>query len=155
MPHLPPGSSGVLVGIAVLFVAAWTASSATGKFSSFDFDARGEKGAFEKLLPIYLRVAEIVISLAAGSIVLLVGSSAFRATERLPWHFASPLVLLAVSIIYGILFMVFLITDYEAYRHQSSGNYTRFKYTRNQALGYGGLICFCIGHIWLIAIVTR
>jgi hypothetical protein len=33
--------------------------------------------------------------------------------------------------------------------------YTRFKYTRNLALGYGSLFCFCIGYAWLIFIVTH
>ncbi len=128
----------------------------TQQFTAFAFDAQGEKGAFEKLLPIYLRVAEFVLGLAAGSIVLLVGSSAFHAGGHLPWYFASPLMLLALCIIYGILFMVFLIFDYESYRHHpNSDTYTRFKYTRNQALGFGALICFCVGYLWLVITVTH
>jgi len=74
----------------------------------------------------------------------------------LPWFFASPLFLLAFSIIYGILFMVFVIFDYEAYRHHpDSQSYTRLKYTKNQALGFSGLFCFCVGYAWLIITVTR
>jgi len=29
-----------------------------------------------------------------------------------------------------------------------------FKYTRNQALGFSALLCFCISYIWLIAAAT-
>jgi len=154
MPHLFSGLSGIFTGLATLAIVSLIAWVMT-KGTAFDFDAQGEKGSFEKLLPVYLRLAEFILGLAGGSIVLLVGSSAFHAAGRLPWVFASPLFTLALSIIYGILFMVFLITDYEDYRHHpSSGSYTRFKYVRNRALGFSGLICFCVGYVWLIVIVT-
>ena len=122
--------------------------------ATFDFDAQGEKGAFEKFLAVYLDLSKFLLGLASGSIVLLVGSSALRKSEHLPVSFASPLFLLTWSIFYGILFMIFLTTNYEAYRHKTSP-YTRFKYTRNVAFGYSSLLCFCIGYIWLIFIVVR
>lgn len=57
---------------------------------------------------------------------------------------------------YGILFMVLEVFNYEAYRHHpDKKTYTRFKYARNHALGFGALICFCAGYLWLIVIVTR
>jgi len=118
---------------------------------SFDFDAGGEKAAFEKFLAMYLDIAKLVISLASGSIVLLAGSSAFRSQANLPSFLASPLFLLAESILYGILFMVFLTIDYEGYRHSPTGYYTRFRYSRNEALGFSGFFCF----LWLIVVVTR
>jgi uncharacterized membrane protein len=155
MPHLFAGFSGITVGLAMLAVI-WCLVFFNTKDIIYDFDPQGEKGAFEKLLTVYLRVAEVVVGLAAGSIVLLVGSSAFHQSGRLPWHFASPLFLLALSIIYGILFMVFLITDYEEYRHfPKQPCYNRLKYSRNQTFGYSGLLCFCIGYLWLAVIVTR
>ncbi|SRR6266702_4636052 len=119
-----------------------------------NFDAGGEGGAFEKLLATYLDLTKFVLGLAAGSVVLLVGSSAFRPEGRLLSSFASPLFLLAMSIFYGILFMVRLTTHYEAYRHETAP-YTRFKYTINQACGYGSLVCFLVDYCWLIFIVTR
>lgn len=143
-------------GILIFLVLLGVAYHSTGKYSAFTFDAHGERGAFEKLLAVYLRVAEVVIGLAAGSIVLLVGSAAFHQQGRLPWSFASPLFLLAGCIIYGVLFMVFLIRDYEDFQHAPNhDSYTRFKYVRNQALGFSGLVCFCVGYAWLIFIVTR
>ncbi len=95
-----------------------------------------------------------MIGLASGSVVLLIGSSAFRASAHLPESFASPLFLLVLSIVYGIVFMVCLTLNYEQYRHRGN-SYSRFKYTRNQALGFGGLVCFCSGYGWLIFVVTR
>ena len=71
--------------------------------------------------------------------------------------FASPLFLVAMSIIYGVLFMILLALDYEHHLHHPNDpqSYTRFKYTRNQSLGFGALVCFCISYIWLIAAATK
>lgn len=148
-----PGFFGIAVGV-VLLLAMWLIASLNTKGSVFDFDPMGEKGAFEKLLTIYLDVAKLMIGLASGSIVLLVGSSALHSAQHSPDSFASPLFLLALSIVYGILFMVFLILNYEQYRHRHN-SYTRFKYTRNQAFGFAGLSCFCVGYGWLIVNVTK
>lgn len=120
---------------------------------SFDFEPLGEKGAFEKLLANYLDIAKVIIGLASGSIVLLVGSASFRLTGRLPASFASPLFLLALSILDAVFFMVFEILNYEDFRHKTR-RYSRFKYSRNIALGFGSLLCFCVGYVWLILIVT-
>ncbi len=121
---------------------------------NFEFEPRGEQaGAFEKLLANYLDIAKVVIGLASGSIVLLVGSASFRSTGRLPASFASPLSLLALSILYAVFFMVFEMMNYEDYRHRTRP-YSRFKYSRNLGLGFGGLVCFCVGYLWLIFIVT-
>jgi len=135
------GFFGIAVGLAILAVT-WLVVYLRTKGTSFEFDAQGEQGAFEKMLATYLELAKFVLGLAAGSIVLLVGSSAFRANGRLPAAFASPLFLLGLSIVYGILFMTFLIFNYEHYRHHPGPSYTRFRYVRNQALGFGSLLVF-------------
>src|SRR5690242_1363451 len=92
-----PGASGIGAAIFVLLLIWLLAYVRTGQDVYFHFDPQGERGSFEKLLAVYVRIAEVVISLAAGSIVLLVGSSAFRTGGRLPWFFASPLLLLGFS----------------------------------------------------------
>jgi hypothetical protein len=110
MPEmLPSGLSGLVVSWAVLGIT-WLITHWTTLGGSFDFDSHGEKGAFEKLLPLYLDLAKFILGLASGSIVLLVGSAAFRSNGRLPAGFAEPLFLLGMSVVYGILFMVFLVT---------------------------------------------
>ncbi len=123
MPHLFTGFSGLLVGGLTLPIV-WIISYWTKKVEAFNLDPQGKPGAFEPLLAKYIRAIEFVVGLATGSIVLLVGSSVIHPGGRLPWVFASPLVLLAYSVIYGILFMILLVLNYENVQH---GNpHTRF-----------------------------
>ena len=106
----------------------------------------------------YLDITKYVLGLAAGSIVLLVGSLNFNQSgARSLKSFASPLFLVAISIIYGVLFMILLTVNYEYHLHHPNHphSYTRFQYTRNQSLGFGALVCFCISYIWLIAAATK
>lgn len=152
-----PGFYGVLTGLLTLGLTWLIVLVKTPKYPAFEFDAKGEKGAFEKILSYYLDLMKFILGLASGSIVLLVGSSALSSAGHghVPMSFISPLILFALCVLYGTVFMVFLIFNYEAYRHHSdSGPYTRFKYTRNQALGFSSLICFCVGYLWLIFSVT-
>jgi hypothetical protein len=155
MCNIFTGFCGLVVGV-VVFLIVWLVAylSVRRRGDLFDFDAGGESGEFEKLLTTYLDISKFIVGLASGSIVLLVGSSALRKSELLPPPFASPLFLLALCVLYGILFMAFLTVNYEAYKHKTS-DYTTFKYARNLALGCGGLVCFCIGYAWLIVIVTH
>jgi zinc transporter ZupT len=103
----------------------------------------------------YLDITKFVLGLAAGSIVLLVGSVNFnQSNARSLKPYASPLFLVAMSIIYGVLFMILLALNYEHHLHHPN-SYTRFQYTRNQSLGFGSLVCFCISYIWLIAAATK
>lgn len=150
-----PGFYGIVVG-ACVFGAIWGISAIALGEGPFEMDVLGEKGTFEPLLSNYLDIAKFVLGIASGSIVLLVGSAAFHSPGHLPTSFASPLFLLALCILYGVLFMALLMLDYEDYRHRTGvSTYTRLKYSRNIALGVGGLACFCIGYAWLIVIVTR
>src|SRR5580658_3649568 len=123
------------------------------------FDPEGKHGEFGKrLLPMYLDITKAVLGLAAGSIVLLVGAMNFnQSSTRSLKAFASPLFLVAMSIIYGTLFMILLALSYEHHLHHPDdpGSYTLFRYTRNQSLGFSALVCFCVSYIWLIAAATR
>jgi len=152
MCHPPPGTSGLVVG-AVLFLVIGTSVYFTREDGPFNLDPQGKAGAFEPFLVKYLRVAEFIIGLATGSIVLLVGSSALHGQGgRLPWFYASPLLLLALCVVYGIAFMVWLPFNYEEYQH---GNpHTRLGYTLSLTLGFSALACFCVGYVWLIFRVT-
>ncbi len=136
MLHPFPGISGLVLGMA-FFVIIGACSS----------------GAFDPFLTRYIRIAEFIIGLSTGSIVLLVGSSALHGQGgRLPWFYASPLLLLAWCVIYGIAFMVWLIFHYE--QHQHGNPHTRFAYSLSETLGFTSLACFCVGYIWLIFQVT-
>ena len=152
-----PGFAGVATAVG-LFAAIWLIIYLKGRGEPVVFDPGGKHGEFgKKLLPMYLDITKFVLGLAAGSIVLLVGSLNFNQSNgRSLKPFASPLFLVAMSIIYGVLFMIFLVLNYENHRnHPNANSYTRFKYTRNQAFGFSALACFCLGYTWLVVAATR
>jgi hypothetical protein len=152
MCHLPPGISGLLVGLGT-FLVIWPCVYVTRKSPPYDMDPEGKTGAFEFFLAKYIRASEFIITLATGSIVLLVGSFALHGqTGRLPGFYASPLLLLACCVVYGIAFIIWLIYHYEEYRQ--TNRYTRFAYSTSLTFGFSALACFWVGYIWLILRVT-
>jgi len=151
--HPFPGFSGTVLG-ALIFIALYLLFYLTKEFEAYNLDPKEEPGAFEPFLARYLRAAEFVIGLATGSIVLLVGSSALHGQNgHLPWVYASPLLLLSWCVLYGVVFMVWLILHYEGYRHGDP--HTRKAYALSETLGFSALLCFAFGYVWLIFAVTR
>jgi len=148
------GFNGIVVGV-FLFFCTWLLSYLRLEKGPFEFDVQGEKGSFKELFSIYLDIAKFILGLASGSIALLVGTAAFHPAGdgRLLATYASPLFLLALSILWGVFFMVFMVLDYEAYRHKTK-LYTRLKYSRNLAFGFSCLLSFSVGYLWLIVIVA-
>jgi hypothetical protein len=144
---------GAQIGPAV-FCSLWTVCYINKEFESYNLDPQAKPGAFEPLLSKYIRASEFIIGLATGSIVLLVGSSALHAQGgRLPWFYASPLLLLGWSVILGVAFIVWLIFSYEEFQH--GNKHTKLVYSISEALGFSSLGCFCLGYILLIFLVTR
>jgi len=152
------GFAGIVTALS-LFAILWLIVFLRTKGESFTFDPGGNEGEFAKtLLPIYLDIAKFVLGLAAASIVFcLFGSSNLSQPNARPLKaFASPLFLVAMSIIYGVLFMIFLVLNYEDHRNRPDAkSYSRFRYTRNQAFGFSALACFCVGYTWLVVAATR
>ena len=152
-----PGFPGVATAVG-LFAVIWLLVYLKSKGKPIVFDPGGKHGEFGKrLLPMYLDITKFVLGLAAGSIVLLVGSSNyFNQSNTRPslQSFASPLFVVAMSVICGVLFMILLVLNYEHHLHHPN-SYTRFEYTRNQALGFSALACFCVGYTWLVVAATR
>lgn len=96
----------------------------------------------------------MLLGLATGSIVLLVGSSAFRGNGgKLPWTFASALILLAFAAVYAVCFMARLVFCYEDY--QQGNAHTGFHYSLSEALGVASLTSFFLGYLWLIFAFTQ
>ena len=154
MIHVPAGSSGGALALSFLFVPWFLLFRRRHKTSAYTLDPKGKAGAYEPLLAKYLKLAEVILGLATGSVVLLVGSSALRGTAgKLPWTFASALVLLAFSAIYAIGFMGWLIFCYEYY--QQGNAHTGFHYSLSEALAIASLLSFFSGYLWLIWVVTR
>ncbi len=153
-----PGFPGVATAVG-LFALIWLIVYVKAKGRPVVFDPAGQHGEFGKsLLPMYLDITKSVLGLAAGSIVLLVGAMNFnQSNTRSLKAFASPLFLVAMSIIYGVLFMILLALSYEHHLHHPNepGSYTVFQYTRNQSLGFSALICFCVSYLWLIVAATK
>lgn len=153
MWHPFPGFSGIVLGL-FYFGLVYLLSYLEHKGGPFNLDPDGKPGAYEPFLAKYLRLAEFIIGLATGSIVLLVGSSALHGQNgHLPWVYATPLLLLAFSVLYGVCFMVWQIYDYEMYQHGTP--HTQKGYALSEGLGFSSLLCFASGYVWLIIAVTR
>lgn len=153
VPHLFPGFSG-LVTAAVILLVAWVLAYFGKKYPAYNLDPQGVPGTFEPIMARYLRIAEYIVGIDTGSIVLIVGSSALHGQSgHLPWVYASPLMLLGCSVIYGVIFMACLIMNDENVRH---GNpHTPFRYALAETFGFSSLGCFCAGYIFLVVLVTR
>jgi hypothetical protein len=153
MWHPFPGFSGAATSVFVLVALSGTLR-ATKKFTAYNLGPGGDPRAYEPIMSRYIRLAEFMIGVASGSIVLVVGSSALHGNGgRLAWFYASPLLLIAASIVYGIGFMACQIVTFEGGLH---GNlHTANSYALNEALGFSALSCFVIGYIWLVISSTN
>jgi hypothetical protein len=141
-----PGIGGLLAGM-LIFVLCFVAALKDAPQGEYNFEPRGP-GSFEPRLGNYARLVEIIIGLATGSIILLAGSSIFRAGGRLPWFYGSPLVLLAMSVVYALTFLALLVRAYENFLHDPK-SYSRGPYTLNVSLAFASLLCFALGYLWL------
>lgn len=151
--HVFPGFSGVVTAVAV-FGCTWLVTRSNKQFDVYDLEPKGMKGSFEPLLLKYLDLTKFTISLASGSIVLLIGSSIFHGQGgHLPWQYASPLLVLAMCVLSGLAFMSWLVYSYEEYQH---GNpHTATRYALSETLGFSTIIFFVFGYSWLIIVATR
>jgi hypothetical protein len=140
--------------VVALPLAIWVGLySLRKKIQSYNLDPMGMEGTFEPLLQKYLHLTEFMIGLATGSIVLLVGSSVLHGKDgHLPKFYRPPLLLLAASVLFGLVFMATLILSYEEWQHNN--RHTALAYASIETFGYSCLILFVIGYIWLIWAVT-
>ena len=146
------GEPGIITGF-LIPVALWFLSYFTKKSVNYYLDANGVQNAFEPFLAKYLKLAETMIGLATGSIVLLVGSSALHGEPgHVPKAYASPLFLLAFTVLYGLLFSAWMTFHYEMYQHDKQ--HPRWAYALSETLGFSGISSFVVGYVWLIVRVT-
>jgi len=104
----------------------------------------GEFVPFESRHERYMKIAEVVTTLASASLVF-VPSSRLRVY---PHSCSFALVLLGFSVLYCILFMALLTYFYEGFLYDPN-TYTVTKYGLVHALGFGGLFCFALAYISL------
>ena len=146
-----PGIAGASSGVGV-FVCLLAAIWARLEDARYQFATD-----FDKQLQIYLDITKFILTMAGGGIVLVVSATIFRSSapvRPLPAPYVSPLAVLALTVLYGVLFMVFEARDYEKSK-RSKDLYTRWPYARNQALGYSAIVCFCLGYGWLVVAAVR
>jgi hypothetical protein len=154
LPHLPPGTSGATAALAI-GLTVWGVTLKTVNDLSYTFEPRNPPRSFEPRLAGYMRATETLIGLATGSIVLLAGSSVLRSGGgRLPWLFASPMVMMGFSVIYALFFMGILNFFYEGFLHHRD-SYTAAKYRLITTLGFSALFTFAVGYIWLAFVVAN
>jgi uncharacterized membrane protein YccC len=153
MWHPFPGFSGAVTSAAICAVLG-VYLRLTKKHKTYNLGPDGNPREYEPIMNRYIRLAEFMIGAASGSIVLVVGSSALHGNGgRLAWFYASPLLLIAASVVYGIAFMACQILTCEDVLH---GNpHTANSYALNETLGFSALLCFVIGYIWLVIATTN
>jgi hypothetical protein len=153
MLHFFPGFSGTICTIAIGLIV-WMNRRSSKQFNAYNLGPGGDPKEYEPILARYIRLSEFMIGLATGSIVLIVGSSSLHGQGgHLPWFYASPLLLLGGSVLFGFLFMASQLVTMEEGLH---GNpHTAFSYALNETFGYSSLICFLTGYIWLVFAVTN
>ena len=132
----------------------WVFCRRNKKSDAYNLGPGGDPKAYEPILARYIRFAEFMVGLATGSIVLIVGSSALHGQGgHLPWFYASPLLLLACSVVYSLAFMAAQLVTMEEVLHGDP--HTAFSYALNETLGYSALLCFLAGYVWLVFAVTN
>jgi hypothetical protein len=146
--HKFPGIGGVCFGV-IIPIGLWLLFYFTKSKQTYSFDLEGKPGSFEPYMAKYLKMAEILIGLASGSIVLLVGSLSIRGQSgSLSPDYASSLFLFVFTVLYGLIYSVWIVRRYEDSQHD--GGLTRNSYALCETLGFSALLCFVGGYVWLI-----
>jgi len=156
--HAPTPIWGLLIGVGV-FVVIWTGFWRTNRNTkSVYFDAQdfahyeggagrelpvsAAEGTFEPLLQHYIGVTKVLITLAAASIT-------FGQTQSTKSGILLAKIVLAFSILYGVMFCAFVLYMYDEYT-QNVRAYTRFWYSMVETLGFSALFSFVVGYaIWV------
>ena len=102
--------------------------------------------SFEPRHERYMKIAEVVTTLASASLVFVPSSR----LNIYPHSCAFALVLLGFSVLYNVGFMAMLTYFYEEFLYNQD-SYSPTKYGLVHALGFGGLISFALAYIWLSA----
>jgi hypothetical protein len=112
-----------------------------GKSSSRKLPLSSVNGTFNVVLNHYISVTKVLITVASASI-------AFGHTPVVNGKLLSAKVILAFSVLYGVLFCASLLYRYDTY-NQDVESYSRFWFATVQALGFSALACFIIGYgVW-------
>jgi hypothetical protein len=103
-------------------------------------------GTFAPFLQHYIDVAKLLITVAAASIAFGGGQVTRNETTIAK-------LILAFSILYGLLFCASMLYMYDEYG-QNMEVYTRFWYSTVESLGVSALLCFVLGYgVWAFSLI--
>jgi hypothetical protein len=142
------------MGIFGVFSLAFWMEHKHGKFFFFDpqdsflenaenrrFPLSAKSATFEPFLKHYIGVTQLLVTVAAASIAF--GSNSQNESRAI----VVAKIILAWSILYGVLFCAFLLWRYDEYA-QDIRSYTLFWYAAISALGFSTLACFSLGYFF-------
>jgi hypothetical protein len=141
----------IIVGVGV-FGAVWfnvtkNTNNIFGKGTAMTFtpdDGKGGTVPFDLRHERYMKIAEVVTTLASASVIFVPSSR----LSAYPHSCAFTIILLGFSVFYCIGFMVALTYFYEEFLYFKS-SYSALKYGVVHAPGLGGLFCFAFAYIAL------
>jgi hypothetical protein len=107
-------------------------------------DGRGGTVTFEPRHERYMKIAEVVTTLASASLIFIPKSRLSVYTHSC----AFALIILGFSVLYNIGFMAALTYFYEGFLYDRN-SYKPWKYGLVHGLGFGGLFCFALAYIFL------
>jgi hypothetical protein len=140
----------MIIGLGVFFILWWYTSTDAHRLwngAPLTFtptDSHGNLVPFEPRHERYMKVAEVVTTLASASLVFVPKSQ----LNVYPNSCAFALVLLGFVVLYCVGFMAALTYFYERFLYFPN-SYTPFKYGLTNALGFGGLFCFVMAYTFL------
>lgn len=106
-----------------------------------ELPASAVTGTFAPLLQHYIDVVKLLITVAAASI-------AFGGNQSINAGIFAAKLILAFSILYGVLFCATVLYIYDEYS-QNVRVYTRLWYSTVETFGFSALICFILGYgVW-------
>ena len=105
---------------------------------------RGELVSFEARHERYMKIAEVITTLASASLVFVPISR----LSAYPHSCAFALVLLGFTVLYSVAFMAMLTYFYEGFLYNAE-SYRPWKYGLVHAFGFGALFCFALAYLFL------
>jgi hypothetical protein len=113
-------------------------------------NTKGELVSFEARHERYMKIAEVVTTLASASLVFVPSSR----LSAYPHSCAFALVLLGFTVLYSVAFMAVLTYFYEGFLYNEQ-SYRPWKYGLVHALGFGCLFCFALAYLLLAVRVSN
>lgn len=113
------------------------------RYSDGQFLPSGRRIDFDPRHGHYLKIAEIITTLASASLVFILTFN--LETSRL---FKSSMILLGLTVLLAVLFMVFLTYWYEDFLSRPA-DFKPFRSSLIAALGFSSLLCFAIAYVFL------